>query len=165
MALPQSVNTLRSRQNGHQFADNTFKRIFLSENIRISMKISLKFIPKGPIDNIPVLVQIMAWRQPGDKPLSEPMMVSLLTHICITRPKWVDKVSLNCVMHTIMFLITGPLHSQTIPDLQLLRIKAHSCGKGWNGLHDSHNCCNKCCQDSYCCFNKSKQYKNFKPLI
>ena len=24
----------------------------------------------------------MAWRRPGDKPLSEPMMVSLLTHIC-----------------------------------------------------------------------------------
>ena len=31
----------------------------------------------------------MAWRRPGDKPLSEPMMVSLLTHICVTRPQWV----------------------------------------------------------------------------
>ena len=38
-------------------------------------------VPKGPINNIPTLVQIMAWRQPGDKPLSEPMMASLLTHI------------------------------------------------------------------------------------
>ena len=36
--------------------------------------ISLKFVPKGPINNIPALVQIMAWRQTGDKPLSEPMM-------------------------------------------------------------------------------------------
>ena len=44
----------------------------------------LKFAPRGPINNIPALVQIMAWRQPGDKPLSEPMLVSLLTHICIT---------------------------------------------------------------------------------
>ena len=35
-------------------------------------------------------VQIMAWRRPSDKPLSEPMMVSLLTHICVTRPKWVN---------------------------------------------------------------------------
>ena len=34
----------------------------------------------------PALVQIMAWRRPGDKPLSEPMMLSLLTHICVTRP-------------------------------------------------------------------------------
>ena len=44
----------------------------------------------GPINIIPALVQIMAWRRPGDKPLSEPMMVSLLTHICVTRPQWVN---------------------------------------------------------------------------
>ena len=31
----------------------------------------------------------MAWRRPGDKPLSKPMMVSLPTHICVTRPQWV----------------------------------------------------------------------------
>ena len=36
------------------------------------------------------LVQIMAWRRPGDKPLSEPMIVSLLTHIYVTRPQWVN---------------------------------------------------------------------------
>ena len=53
------------------------------------MKISLKFIPKGPINNIPVSVQIMAWRRPGDKPLSEPMMIILLMHICITQPRLV----------------------------------------------------------------------------
>ena len=34
----------------------------------------------------------MAWRRPGDKPLSEPMMLSLLTHICVTRPQWVNLV-------------------------------------------------------------------------
>ena len=51
---------------------------------------SLKFVPKGPINKIPALVQIMAWRRPGDKPLSEPMMVRLLTHICVTRPQWVN---------------------------------------------------------------------------
>ena len=50
----------------------------------------MKFVPKGLINNIPALVQIMAWRRPGDKPLSEPMEVSLLTHICITRPQWVN---------------------------------------------------------------------------
>ena len=43
--------------------------------------ISLRFVPKGLINNIPALVQIMAWHRPGDKPLSEPMMVNLLTHI------------------------------------------------------------------------------------
>ena len=56
---------------------------FLNGNVWIRIKISLKFVPKCPIDNIPALVQIMAWRRPGDKPLSEPMMVSLLTHICV----------------------------------------------------------------------------------
>ena len=40
--------------------------------------------------NIPALVQIMAWRRPGDKPLSEPMMVVLPMHICVTRPPWVN---------------------------------------------------------------------------
>ena len=83
-------NTLRPRQNVRRFADDTFKRIFLNENVRISIKISLKFVPKGPINNIPALVQIMARRRSGDKPLSEPMMVSLLTHICVTRPQWVN---------------------------------------------------------------------------
>ena len=61
--------------------------IFLNENASISIKISLKFVPKDPINNIPTLVQIMAWRLSGDKPLSEPMMDSLLTHICVTRPQ------------------------------------------------------------------------------
>ena len=49
-------NTLRPRQNGRQFPDDTFKRIFLNENVRISIKISLIFVPKGPINNNPALV-------------------------------------------------------------------------------------------------------------
>ena len=85
-----SLNILRPRQNGRRFADETFKRIFLNENVRISIKILLKFVPKGPINDIPALVLIMAWRRPGDKSLSEPMMVSLPTHICVTRSQWVN---------------------------------------------------------------------------
>ena len=54
-------------------ADDIFKCIILDESVRISIKILLKFVPKGPIKNIPALVQIMAWRRPGDKPLSEPI--------------------------------------------------------------------------------------------
>ena len=80
---------MRSRQNGRHFADDIFKCIFLNENVLIPITISLKFVPKGPINNIPALVQIMAWRRPGDKPLSEQMMVSLPTHICVARPQWV----------------------------------------------------------------------------
>ena len=60
LSRPQCVNTLRPRQNGHHFADNTFNRIFMNENGRIAIKFSLKFVPKGPINNIPALVEIMA---------------------------------------------------------------------------------------------------------
>ena len=65
----------------------------LNENAGISIKISLKFVPKGPITNIPSLVQIMAWRRPGDKPLSEPMMVSLLKHISNSASMGFDTMS------------------------------------------------------------------------
>ena len=81
-----TVNTLRPRQNGRHFPDDIFKCIFLNQSIWISIAISLKFVPKGAINNISALVQIMAWRRSGDKPLSEPMMISLPTHICVTRP-------------------------------------------------------------------------------
>ena len=89
-ATNQWVDTLRPRQNGCHLPDDIFKRIFLNENVWISLKISLKFVPKVPINNVPALVLIMAWCCPGDKPLSEPMMVSLLTLICVTRPQWVN---------------------------------------------------------------------------
>ena len=84
-----TLNTWSPRQNWRHFADGHFKCIFFNENKLISINISLKFVPKGPINNIPALVQIMAWHRPGNKPLSEPMMVILLTHICVTRPQWV----------------------------------------------------------------------------
>ena len=73
--LKDSFNTLRPRRNEQHFADDIFKRIFFNENVWISIKISVKFVPKGPINNITALVQTMAWRRSGDKPLSEPMMV------------------------------------------------------------------------------------------
>ena len=92
-------NTLRLRQNGCHFAD-ILKCIFLHENVGIWIKISLKFVPKDQINNIPALVEIMAWRRRtasaqcqiksgflwhvhavyhflytiGNKPLSEPMV-------------------------------------------------------------------------------------------
>ena len=89
------VNTLRPRQNGRHFPDDIFKCIFLNENEWILIKISLKFVPKDQINNIPSLVSIMAWRRPGDKPLSEAMMASLLTHICVARPQWVKGVGVG----------------------------------------------------------------------
>ena len=72
-----------------QLKHDIFGCIFLNENVWISIKISLKFVPKDPINNIPALVKTMAWHRPRDKPLSEPMMASLLTHICVTWLQWV----------------------------------------------------------------------------
>ena len=94
----EGFNTLRQRQIGCLFPDNIFKCIFLNENCFILMKISLKFVAQGPINNIPALVQVMAWHRSGDKPLSEPMMACLndayiMTHICVTRPHWVNSLA------------------------------------------------------------------------
>ena len=70
-----SLNTLRPRQNGRHFADSILKYNFLNENRWILKKISLIYVPDGLISNMAALVQIMAWCQTGDKPLSEPMLV------------------------------------------------------------------------------------------
>ena len=80
-------NTLTQRQQGHHYADDIFKSIFFIENV--SIQVFTKFVPKFRINDIPVLVQIKIWRRPGDESLSGPMMFSLLTHICVTRPRWV----------------------------------------------------------------------------
>ena len=90
------INTLRPRQNDCYFADNIFKFIFLNENVWILIKISLKFVPKGSINNIPTLVQIMAWDPGWHQAIiwtNGAMMVSLPTHICVTRPQWVTCIS------------------------------------------------------------------------
>ena len=86
-------NTLRPRQNGRHFAADIFKYILLNENVWIVTEISLTFAAKGSINNASSLSQIMVWRHPGDKPLSEPMMVTLLALICVDRPLWVKLVT------------------------------------------------------------------------
>ena len=72
-------------------SQTTFSAAFsLNENVWIPIKISLTFVPKGRINKTTILVHIMAWRRPGHKPLFEPMMVSLPTHMCVTQPEWID---------------------------------------------------------------------------
>ena len=112
-----TLNILRPRQDGRHFPDDIFKCIFLNEHVLIPIKISLKFVPKGPINNILSLVQIMVWHRPGAKPLSEPMMVSLLTHICVTPPQWVNGVNaillrpldglLSYLVHILLMKVSG----------------------------------------------------------
>ena len=107
-------NTLRLRQNGHHFEDDVLKCIFLNENISISIKIALKFDPKAAINNSPSLVQIMAWRRPGDKSLYEPMMVTLLMHIYVNWPQWVNCTVAVIILPTVHYtdVIMGAMASQ-----------------------------------------------------
>ena len=68
----------------------TFQTV--SENARISIKIHLMFVPKGPINNIPPLAKMMAWRRPGNSPLSELILLISPPHIGVTRPEGFDKM-------------------------------------------------------------------------
>ena len=86
-----AFNSLRRRRNRRHIADDSFKCIFWNENVWLSIKISLKFVPRHPINIIQALVQILAWRRPVNKPLCEPMMVSLVTQIYVTRPQLVKR--------------------------------------------------------------------------
>ena len=77
MTLHQTINKplpQRPRQNGRHFADDSFKCIFLSEYYCIFIQISLKFVPKGPVNNNPALIQTMVWWCTGNKPSPEPIM-------------------------------------------------------------------------------------------
>ena len=101
-----SVNTLRPKQICRHFADDIFKCISLNENAWISFKISLKYVPKVRVNNTPPLVQIMAWRRLGDKPLSEPMMVRLL-YWRIYVSLGLNELNNNDMITSIYGLITG----------------------------------------------------------
>ena len=111
------INTLRPGQDGRHFAEDIFTCIFINENCCVLIKFSLKYVHMDPIDNNPALVQIMAWRRSGDKPLSEPMMISLSTHICVTRPQWVNhrqSSNSNCRLGlciSLWFWYPGTLHT------------------------------------------------------
>ena len=71
----QIFETLRPRQHRRHFDNDICKWFILNENVGILIKIPIKIVPNGPINNISALVQIIAWRRPGDKSLSYQMMV------------------------------------------------------------------------------------------
>ena len=79
------------RRDKMNILQTTFSNLFSSKKIfEFRLKISLKFVSNGPINDIPALVQIMAWHRPRDNSLFEPIMVHLTTHTCITQPQWVN---------------------------------------------------------------------------
>ena len=70
-----ACNSSPPGQNGRHFTDDIFRCIFMNENVCILIIISLEFVPKGLIDNLSALVQVMAWRLTCDKPLPEQMII------------------------------------------------------------------------------------------
>ena len=68
------INFSPPGQSGRHFADDIFRCNFVNEKFCALIKMSLKFVPKSHIDDNPALVQIMAWRRIGGKPISEPML-------------------------------------------------------------------------------------------
>ena len=68
------INSSPPGLNGCHFADDTLKCIFMNEKFFILIRISLKFVPEGLINSKSALVQVMAWRRTGNKPLPEPML-------------------------------------------------------------------------------------------
>ena len=63
----RSLNSSIPGQNDRHFGRREFQMHFVGWNDRILIRISLKFVPRSPIDNMPALVQIMAWCRTGDK--------------------------------------------------------------------------------------------------
>ena len=108
------INPLRLKQIGHEFAAIS-KWIFLNENLCILIRISLKFVLKGPIDNKPALLQTMVWRWTGSKPCTNDGLV----HWCIyvTLPHWItcidnyNAINLFCpdVINVLTLKQWGPL--------------------------------------------------------
>ena len=113
-AIFNTLSMLRPSQNSRHFPDYIFKCIDLNENVWISLKFGgwgwggvvvgwgggcpINIGSWGGVGGVQLtLVQIMVWRRPGDKPLAEPMMVSLLMHIyiCVSRSQWVKPCHYN----------------------------------------------------------------------
>ena len=74
LIVDQWVIILRLRQNGFLFLEGIFKIIFFRENHYIVIKISLKFVSRGVIDNTATLVQIMVGTNQAIKPFLKPKM-------------------------------------------------------------------------------------------
>ena len=137
-------NTWTPIQYGHHFPGDIFKCIFSNENVWISIKISPKIVPKCPTNNIPALVQIMTWHQPGDKPLSEPMTVNfwrIYASLCLNGLSIVLRCLLWCVRKTYLIfhlefdsLFFNVYGCPFLPYLSRIRFKTFLFPHDWSQL-------------------------------
>ena len=83
--LVRCINMYRPEQTGRPFGNDIVKPIFMNPHHYVLIKISQKFVPGCPVENKPALVQVIAWRQPGDEPLPEPILMadwSIYIYMC-----------------------------------------------------------------------------------
>ena len=102
-------------------ADDISKRFFFHEKLRILIEISLKFVPKGPIDNNPALVEIMACCLIGDKSLSEPMLTRFTDAYMLHYGRWVNFYH-HLSSYTFLILIFLLIHIVLIELLSIYKV-------------------------------------------
>ena len=95
------LHTMRPRQNGRHFPDYLFKCIFLNDRLWISIKIPLKLVSKGPVNNIPGFGS-----DNGLVPTRRQAIIwtnDILTQICVTRPKGVNLAQIPIIKTRLFF--------------------------------------------------------------
>ena len=110
MTIMSSQLTKWHRDKLAAFSRRHFEMHFLEEKNKNFAYEFTEFCSKVWIDNIPTLIQIIAWRHPGDEALFEPMVFSYLTHICVTWPEWVKpelgKKAYMCRDMVLVYVVT-----------------------------------------------------------
>ena len=110
------------------------------------IEFSPNLVPNGliiyqSIYKLPAFVQIMVWRRPGDKPSSETIIFSLLTHICVTQPRWV-KTYIHIQLWPPVGIYVVAMHSRCQYGIlgvikrvtnvfDVTKLAEHSPGNGW----------------------------------
>ena len=110
-------NALRPRPDRRHIPHDIFRCIFLNEYVWISIKISLKFVPEGPINNIPHWFRYWLGADEATSHYLDQCCSSLLTQVCVTRPQCIEWVVALYVMTTSNFDVYQPMmHPQsTLP--------------------------------------------------
>ena len=98
------------------FCRRHFQKYFLDWKCTNDAEDSNEICSNEPINNITALALIMAWRRSGDRPSSEPMMVSLLTRISVTRTLWVNGI--YGIKHWLQNLIIMVIYSIELTQLK-----------------------------------------------
>ena len=157
------VNTLRPRQNDCHFTAYIFNCIFFQWKLLYLDLISLKYVPSGTNIKMPALIKIIACCRPGDKPLSEPMMV-FLTHICVTQPQWVNSSRLsdmyaimNCHHWHRWCLVTCGMPSYYQNQFWFITTWILNNKFQWNFIQNATNFIQK--MNSKCCLQNVSAYK------